>query len=85
MGRFRFEGMVFEVFGQPVPVRRQNGYRHMVVEEMLLRRKGEEFRHRIVARKRAGEKTELAFAAELSLEGDPYEALLELEKELKDE
>ena len=85
VGWFRFEGMVFEVFGQPVPVRRQNGYRHMVDEEMLLRRKGGEFRHRIVARKRAGEKTEPAFAAELSLEGDPYEALLELEKELKDE
>ncbi|MNO76159.1 hypothetical protein D3C76_672280 [compost metagenome] len=38
------------------------------------------FRERIILLKTSGWKTEPAFAKALGLEGDPYEALLELEK-----
>lgn len=79
--RFYEPPFVIEIFSQPVPVRRQNGYRHMLIEAKLLRLGGRELADRIRRLKQVGYKTEPAFAKLLSLEGDPYEALLQLEND----
>lgn len=78
VGRFRHEGWMVEVFGQPVPVEEQNGYRHMVVEDRLLELMGDGGREAIRRLKLQGLKTEPAFARLLQLEGDPYLKLLEM-------
>lgn len=67
-----------ELFGQPRTTKLQNGYLHMIIEAQLLNLMGEEFRQRVIELKSAGMKTEPAFAQLLNLEGDPYEALLNL-------
>lgn len=76
---FRLEQFEIEVFGQPIPVTKQNAYRHMVIEDRILRLYNEEFRQHIRSLKREGYKTEPAFAKLMDLEGDPYESLLEVE------
>ncbi|ANS75875.1 hypothetical protein AWM70_15825 [Paenibacillus yonginensis] len=74
-----------EVFGQPIPVRKQKAYRHLRIEARLLRLFGESFRQQVIKLKRQGIKTEPAFSRLLGLElefgndNDPYQALLELE------
>jgi hypothetical protein len=68
-----------EVFGQALPVHAQAGFRHMIVEGRLLVLGGAPLADRVRAAKRAGHKTEPAFAAVLGLPGDPYRALLDLE------
>jgi hypothetical protein len=67
-----------EIFGQNIPTRQQNAYRHMLIEHKLLLEKGEEFRKEIVDLKQRGYKTEPAFAKLLGLEGNAYEELLKL-------
>jgi len=49
----------------------------MVTEYDILNHFGEDFRQQIIALKKAGYKTEPAFANILNLKGDPYTALLE--------
>jgi Domain of unknown function (DUF4269) len=71
-------GQRFEVFGQDRPVREQAGFRHMVVEWRLLELGGDRLRGEVRRLRRAGAKTEPAFAAALGLAGDPYLRLLEL-------
>ncbi|WP_221392301.1 DUF4269 domain-containing protein [Dyadobacter sp. NIV53] len=71
-----------EIFGQNIPTRQQNGYRHMIVEHHLLRKLGEAFRLKIIELKKQGYKTEPAFALALKLDGDPYSELLKFESEL---
>jgi hypothetical protein len=74
-----FEGdLPVEIFGQPRPVVEQNAYRHMVVEARLLAIGGETARGEIRHLKRAGLKTEPAFAHYFGIPGDPFEALLAL-------
>ncbi|MDA3616132.1 DUF4269 domain-containing protein [Polluticaenibacter yanchengensis] len=68
-----------EIFGQNLPVKSQNAYRHMLIEHALLQKHGEPFRQQIIALKEQGLKTEPAFAQLLNLEGDPYTELLKLE------
>jgi Domain of unknown function (DUF4269) len=82
---FTAAGFPIEIFGQPRPVIDQNGYRHMVVEARLLALGGEEVRLRIRELKRAGLKTEPAFARYFQLAGDPYQALLHLAQLSDDE
>ncbi len=67
-----------ELFCQTIPVSRQWGYRHFVLEERLLSLEPR-LKDEIIRLKRGGLKTEPAFAQALSLTGDPYEALLKLE------
>lgn len=74
------DGAAIEVFCQATPVYAQAGFRHMIVEGRLLALGGEELRDLVCARKRAGQKTEPAFAGILGLIGDPYAALLALER-----
>lgn len=73
------DGLEVEVFCQRLPVARQAGFRHMIVEGRLLCLGGAALRERVRALKREGLKTEPAFARVLGLAGDPYAALLELE------
>ncbi|QWU16625.1 protein of unknown function [Paenibacillus sophorae] len=80
VARFTAGKWPVEIFGQPVPVRRQNGYIHMVVEARILGILGEGFRDRVRLLKADGIKTEPAFAQLLALEGDPYISLLQLER-----
>jgi hypothetical protein len=75
---FVHAGFPIELFGQQRPVTEQDAYRHMVVEARLLESAGEAARREIRRLKRAGLKTEPAFARYFGLEGDPYEALLRL-------
>ncbi len=74
---FEFE---VEIFGQNIPTKRQNGYRHMLIEHRILLERGEAFRQQIIALKRQGIKTEPAFGLVLGLENDPYQALLDYEQ-----
>lgn len=77
---FIAKGWPVELFGQPRRTELQNGYLHMIVEAEILAQMDDDFRERIILLKTSGWKTEPAFAKALGLEGDPYEALLELEK-----
>jgi ribosomal protein S18 acetylase RimI-like enzyme len=74
-----WDGMAIEVFCQPLPVSEQAAFRHLVIEGQLLVLGGEVLRAQVRELKRAGVKTEVAFARVLGLAGDPYAALLALE------
>ncbi len=76
IANFDFEGFPFEVVAQPIPVTEQVAYRHMINEWRVLQQKGDTFRRGIIELKKKGLKTEPAFARLLGLEGDPYEAML---------
>ena len=76
---FHHGGFIVEFFGEPLPISRQRGYRHMVVEARLLALGGAPLQSAIIALKRSGIKTEPAFAHHLGIHGDPYLALLALE------
>ncbi len=76
---FEFGGFEFELFGQPQAIELQNAYRHIVIEQQLLTQYPS-IRNEILRLKEAGLKTEPAFAQVLGLKGDPYEAILALEK-----
>jgi hypothetical protein len=78
IAQFTSQGFPVEIFGQPLPMTAQSAFRHMVVEERLLRHGGEEMRQKIRHLKRQGLKTEPAFAAIFALAGDPYDILLGL-------
>ena len=69
----------FGLFGQAEPVPEQRGWRHFLVERRLLSLSGVGFRTAVMAERRAGAKTEPAFAAVLRLRGDPYQAMLNIE------
>jgi hypothetical protein len=77
---FVAHGWPFQVFGQKKPVREQNGWRHFLAERRLLRLGGATFRAAILRERARGAKTEPAFAAVLRLKGDPYLAILDLER-----
>lgn len=78
-----------EIFGQPIAVTHQNGYRHLVVESRLLSLAdvviGEYVREEIRLLKLKGVKTEPAFAEFFGIKGNPYQALLELYSVTDDE
>lgn len=77
--RFCCEKFEWEIFAQNVPVEKQYGVRHFNIEKRLLALKGDYFKNKIKRLREGGMKTEPAFAALLSLKGDPYEALIALE------
>ena len=82
---FLHAGFRIEIFAQPRPVTEQNAYRHMIVEARLLAIGGEETRREIQRLKRSGLKTEPAFACYFKIDGDPYEALLQMSRLSVDE
>lgn len=90
---FTVQDLPIEIFGQAVPVKRQNAYRHMVIEARLLAlahksfqwSEGNQARSAIQQLKHNGLKTEPAFARYFGLPCiNPYEELLLLE-DLSDE
>lgn len=79
VAHFLWNGIPIELFAQTTPSFEQNGYRHFVIEERLLKVGGPRFRSKLVALRAQGLKTEPAFAKALKLSGsDPFEALLKL-------
>jgi len=79
IARFYYEGFKLEIFGQALPVTEQYAYRHMLIENKILKEKDPSFRQKIISLKRKGLSTEEAFANILGIKGDPYEELLKLE------
>lgn len=77
--RFWVEGYEVEIFGQPIPTKQQNGYKHLVVEACLLDLGEATFRENVIRAKREGVKTEPAFANLLRLSGNPYQSILRIE------
>lgn len=77
--RFAVQEFEVEIYGENRPIDEQNAWRHLQIEARILKAAGEKFRNRIISLKRAGVKTEPAFARLLQLKGDPFEALLTLE------
>ncbi|MGE5703451.1 MAG: DUF4269 domain-containing protein [Clostridia bacterium] len=81
LASFLYRGFAIELFGQAVESRKQNAYRHMVMEDRLLSLGPPDMREHIRALKKAGMKTEPAFMRYLGVMcTDPYAALLEWEK-----
>ncbi len=76
VANFEMEGQQFEVFGQALPVERQLGFRHMQIEDKILKRMGDAFKVQVIDLKKLGVKTEPAFCQLLGIQGDPYLNLL---------
>lgn len=81
---FHAHGWAFEIFGAAAPVREQAGWRHFDVERRLLALGGAPLREAVMAGRHRGLKTEPAVAAALGLSGDPYAALLDLQRQPDD-
>lgn len=79
VANFFIKGFEIEIYGQAVPTKKQYGYRHMIIEDKILKLGGNKLKKEIINLKRNGMKTEPAFAKYLSLNGNPYEELLRLE------
>jgi len=77
IANFFIDAFEIEIFGQNTPTELQNGYRHMVIEDQILRSKGENFRLEIIKLKEKRIKTEPAFGLLLGLTGSVYEELLD--------
>lgn len=75
---FLYRGWEIELFCQALPIRQQHGVRHFEIEKRLLEIEPD-LRSKVLQLKRAGQKTEPAFATLLQLHGDPYAAMLDLE------
>jgi Domain of unknown function (DUF4269) len=77
---FRSNGWAVELFCQTVPTQQQVGVRHFLIEQRLLALEPG-LRPLVLSLKRAGLKTEDAFARTLRLSPpNPYDAILSLEK-----
>jgi hypothetical protein len=74
----KFQGKNFpvEIFGQNIPSKEQDAVKHLLIECLILKEKGEYFKKRIIQLKKTGLKTEPAFAQLLKLKGNPYQELL---------
>ncbi|PJZ76366.1 DUF4269 domain-containing protein [Leptospira neocaledonica] len=78
--RFRLGSEKVEIVAQDLPPKKQIAYLHMIIEEKILKEKGDNFRLSVLEKKKSGKNTEEAFAELLGLEGDPYFSLLEYGK-----
>ncbi|MCJ1961538.1 DUF4269 domain-containing protein [Novosphingobium mangrovi (ex Hu et al. 2023)] len=78
IAQFLICDLPFEVFGAPVPVVMQAGWRHFEVERRLLALSSGAFHAAVRELRRSGIKTEPAFAQVLGLAGDPYAQLFDL-------
>ncbi|MEH0154965.1 DUF4269 domain-containing protein [Limibacter armeniacum] len=74
--RFYGKQFLIEIFAQDIPSEEQHAFRHMLIEDQILKMKGEDFRQEVLKLKERGIKTEPAFVQLLGLKGDPYKALL---------
>ncbi|MBF4466831.1 DUF4269 domain-containing protein [Flavobacterium sp. LC2016-12] len=76
IANFKIDPFEIEIFGQNIPTKNQNGYKHMIIENQILASKDENFRLEIIKLKQKGYKTEPAFGLLLGLKNDPYLELL---------
>lgn len=76
VANFKIDPFEIEIFGQNIPTKNQNGYKHMIIEDQILTSKDENFRLEIIKLKQKGYKTEPAFGLLLGLKNDPYLELL---------
>ena len=76
IANFKIDALEIEIFGQNIPTKNQNGYKHMIIENEILASKDENFRLEIIKLKQKGYKTEPAFGLLLGLKNDPYLDLL---------
>ena len=79
VARFETAILPVEIFAKDEPIEQQYAWRHLSVMARLLDTKAE-LREQVRSLKHMGLSTEKAFAKLLNLEGDPYEALLDLEE-----
>lgn len=79
IARFRIENFDLEIFGQNRPSKEQEAYKHMIIENQIIQKKGEQFRLDIIELKNKGLKTEPAFGLMLGLTHNPYIELLNLD------
>lgn len=56
IANFVIEDFEIEIFGQNIPVTRQYGYRHMIIEYDILQEKGSDFKNRIIKLKKKATK-----------------------------
>ena len=77
VANFFIDAFEIEIFGQNIPTELQNGYKHMIIEDKILRSRDENFRLEIVKLKEKGIKTEPAFGLLLGLKGNIYQELLD--------
>jgi hypothetical protein len=77
IANFKIDDFEIEIFGQNIPTKNQNGYRHMIIEHEILQSKGENFRLEVIKLKQNGHKTEPAFGILLGFKNDPYRELLD--------
>lgn len=75
--RFIFMDFIYEIFACPTPTQESHAWRHMIIEDQILRSQNKQFRAQIINLKKQGIKTEPAFALLLGLKGNPYTALLD--------
>lgn len=83
VANFKYSDFPIEIYAESIPTLMQNGYRHMIIEDRIMRLAGVEFRKHVIKLKQQGYKTEPAFGQLLKL-NNPYEELLNLEQ-LRDE
>ncbi|KAF2338792.1 DUF4269 domain-containing protein [Flavobacterium ginsenosidimutans] len=76
VANFIIEGFEVEIFGQNIPTKLQNSYKHMIIEDKILHSRDENFRLEVIKLKKSGIKTEPAFGLLLGLKGNVYEELL---------
>jgi len=81
---FIYDGLNIEIYAENKPVMMQNAFRHMLVENRILKIAGSKFREEIIRLKTEGLKTEPAFGMLLNLP-NPYDDLLKFEKLSDDE
>lgn len=74
-----------EVFAHNIPTERQNAYRHLIQINRVIKLGGTATREAVRHRKLTGMKTEPAVAHLLQLAGEPYQAVLDLERVRDDE
>ncbi|MCT4634059.1 MAG: DUF4269 domain-containing protein [Firmicutes bacterium] len=78
VANFFFMDFEFEIYATSANIETFNGYRHMIIEDRIIKSLGEDFRKRVIELKMSGIKTEPAFTQLLGLSGNPYEALFNL-------
>ncbi|RDK82930.1 UNVERIFIED_ORG: uncharacterized protein DUF4269 [Idiomarina abyssalis] len=80
LGQFHCNQFLIEIYASKTPVELQAAFRHYQVMKRLVKIGGNEFIDRIRQLKESGLKTEPAICQIMGISGDPYTAVLELEK-----
>ena len=75
---FEFQNFKFEIVAQHKPIVKQTAFRHFILEERILKLSNKNYIKKLQELRSQGLKTEPAFAKLLNLEGDPYQAILNL-------